>query len=201
MIQPGIKSRPTYDKLKPDPFAKSNIVVIDAEGSNAYLDMAGSASAEFLARTTVLLDRDSAPDSGVAEKVTATKVGNFWTFPTLDTLLARLDSVLAISKMGTRLYAAGREPLIGSVVKTAIAHGVSYNSVIKEHRGSLRRRVQCVHCKGYTDNVTTNPVRCAHCGLTLLVRDHYSWRIGAFQGVCIDAENPGEVPETKVDFA
>jgi hypothetical protein len=37
--------------------------------------------------------------------------------------------------------------------------------------------------------------------LTLLVRDHYSWRIGAFQGVCIDAENPGEVPETKVDFA
>lgn len=201
MIQPGIKSRPTYDKLKPDPFAKSNIVVIDADGSDAYLDMAGSASEEFLARTTVLLDRSSAADAGIANKVTSTKVGNFWTFPTLETLIARLDSVLANSKMGTRLYAAGREPLIGSVVKTAIAHGVSYNSVIKEHRGSLKRRVQCVHCKGYTDNVTTNPVRCAHCGLTLLVRDHYSWRIGAFQGVCVDAEKPGEVPETKVDFA
>jgi len=201
MIQPGITSRPTYDKLKPDPFAKSNIVVVDAEGAAAYLDMAGSASEQFIARTTVLLDRDSAPDNGIASKVTSTKVGNFWTFPTLATLIARLDSVLANSKMGTRLYAAGREPLIGSVVKTAIAHGVSYNSVIKEHRGSLRRRVQCVHCKGFTENVTTNPVRCAHCGLTLLVRDHYSWRIGAFQGVCIDAEKPGEVPETKVDFA
>jgi hypothetical protein len=58
-----------------------------------------------------------------------------------------------------------------------------------------------VHCKGFTENVTTNPVACAHCGLTLLVRDHYSRRIGAFQGVCVDAEAPGEVPEMKVDFA
>jgi hypothetical protein len=201
MIQPGIKSRPTYGTLKPDPFAKSNIVVVDAAGSDAYLDMAKSASAEFLARTTVLLDRESTSDTDVANKVTATNVGNFWSFPTLEPLLARLDSVLAHSKMGTRLYVAGREPLIGSVVKAGMAHGVSYNSVIKEHRGSLKRRVQCVHCKGYTDNVITNPVQCAHCGLTLLVRDHYSWRIGAFQGVCIDAEKPGEVPETKVDFA
>nr|WP_041320675.1 dimethylamine monooxygenase subunit DmmA family protein [Hyphomicrobium denitrificans] len=201
MIEPGIKSRPTYERLKPDPFAKSNIVVIDAGGSDAYLDMAKSASEQFLARTTVLLDRESASEASVASKVTSTKVGNLWIFPTLETLIGRLDSVLANSKMGTRLYAAGREPLIGSVVKTAIAHGVSHNSVITEHRGSLTRRVQCVHCKGYTDNVTTNPVRCAHCGLTLLVRDHYSRRIGAFQGVCIDAEKPGEVPETKVEFA
>ena len=201
MIQPGFKSRPTYEKLKPDPFAKSNIVIVDTEGSDAFVDLVGAASAEFLARTTVMLDRESASDDAVANKVRATNVGNLWTFPTLETLIARFDSVLAISKMGTRIYAAGREPLIGSVVKTAIGHGVSYTSVYREHRGSLKRRVQCVHCKGYTENVTTNPVRCTHCGLTLLVRDHYSWRIGAFQGVCIDAEKPGEVPETKVDFA
>jgi hypothetical protein len=34
----------------------------------------------------------------------------------------------------------------------------------------------------------------------LLVRDHYSRRIGAFQGVCIDAEVPGELPEIKAEF-
>jgi hypothetical protein len=28
----------------------------------------------------------------------------------------------------------------------------------------------------------------------LLVRDHYSRRLGAFMGVCIDAEAPGEIP-------
>jgi len=26
------------------------------------------------------------------------------------------------------------------------------------------------------------------------VRDHYSRRLAAFQGVCIDAEDPGNVP-------
>jgi dimethylamine monooxygenase subunit C len=60
--------------------------------------------------------------------------------------------------------------------------------------------MQCVHCKGITEDVTTNPARCSHCGLMLLVRDHYSRRIGAFQGVCIDAEVPGDVPSMEVAF-
>jgi dimethylamine monooxygenase subunit C len=51
-----------------------------------------------------------------------------------------------------------------------------------------------VHCKGITDDVKTNPCKCAHCGLNLLVRDHYSRRLAAFQGVCIDAEEPGTAP-------
>jgi DNA-directed RNA polymerase subunit RPC12/RpoP len=65
----------------------------------------------------------------------------------------------------------------------------------------LARRVQCVHCKGITEAVTTQPARCSRCGLTLLVRDHYSRRIAAFQGVCIDAEEPGVVPPTEDVFA
>jgi hypothetical protein len=43
--------------------------------------------------------------------------------------------------------------------------------------------------------VKTNIVKCAHCGTNLLVRDHYSKRLAAFQGVCVDAEVPGELPE------
>jgi hypothetical protein len=30
--------------------------------------------------------------------------------------------------------------------------------------------------------------------LNLFVRDHYSRRLAAFQGVCIDAEDPGNEP-------
>lgn len=201
MTESEFKSRPAYKRLEPDLYAKSNIIVVDVAGADAYLDMAKTASEQFLGRTTVMLDRESTSEAGIASKVTSVKVVNLWSFPTLETLIARLDNFLSISKMGTRIYAAGREPLIGSVVKTALTHGVSHNSVITEHRGSHKRRVQCVHCKGCTENVTTNPVKCAHCGLTLLVRDHYSRRIGAFQGVCADAEAPGEVPETRVDFA
>ena len=42
---------------------------------------------------------------------------------------------------------------------------------------------------------------CSGCGLSLLVRDHFSRRIGAFQGVCIDAEVPGTAPPPEAVFA
>ena len=69
-----------------------------------------------------------------------------------------------------------------------------------EQRGSLVRRMQCVHCKGISENVTTQPSQCAHCGLWLLVRDHYSRRLGAFQGVCIHAEEPANIPPAVETF-
>ena len=85
-------------------------------------------------------------------------------------------------------------------MRIALEAGIDHAAIETEHRGSLARRVQCVHCKGITDNVTTQPAVCSHCGLTLLVRDHYSRRIGAFQGVCIDAEEPGVIPEAEEIF-
>jgi hypothetical protein len=200
MIQPGIKSRPVYPGLKPDTSAKSNIIVVDADGREAVMDMAKAVDEKFWLKSTVLFNKAglSGNDVGSLAKLES---ANLWVFPTLDTLIVRLNGLLSVSRMGTRLYAAGNEPLLGSVIKTALAHGIAHNSVITEHRGSLRRRVQCVHCKGCTDDVTTNPARCSHCGLMLLVRDHYSRRIGAFQGVRIDAEAPGEIPEIRAEFA
>jgi hypothetical protein len=97
--------------------------------------------------------------------------------------------------MGTRVYAAGSEPLIGSVVQRAMRFDIDPLSVRTEHRGALERRVQCVHCKGMTENVTVNPVKCAHCGQMLSVRDHYSRRLAAFMGVRVDAEVPGDIPQ------
>jgi dimethylamine monooxygenase subunit C len=79
-------------------------------------------------------------------------------------------------------------------MQVALDAGIDFNSIRTEHRGSEARRVQCVHCKGITENVTTQPCICSHCGLSLLVRDHYSRRLAAFQGVCIDAEEPGTAP-------
>jgi hypothetical protein len=102
--------------------------------------------------------------------------------------------------MGLQLYLAGAEGLIGQVMRLAMDHGINHTTIVTEHRGTTARRVQCVHCKGITENVTTQPVRCSICGLTLLVRDHYSRRIAAFQGVCIDAEAPGSAPPMQEIF-
>ena len=102
--------------------------------------------------------------------------------------------------MGTHIHLAGTEGFIGQAQQVAMNHGVDPASLHNEHRGSAARRVQCVHCKGFTDNVTTSPYTCSACGLSLLVRDHYSRRLGAFQGVCIDAEEPGTAPKPEELF-
>lgn len=195
MLVSGIKSRPVYSGLKPDPYAKHNIVVANADGAAAVTEMLQQMDDAFASRSTVLLvGHPPSQGTGVFKSATV------WHFPTLPTAINRLSVVLSTARMGTRIYAAGDEPLLGMVVKTAVEHGVEHNSVRTEHRGSTQRRVQCVHCKGITENVTTNPVTCAHCGTALLVRDHYSRRIGAFQGVRIDAEAPGEIPPSLGEF-
>ena len=124
----------------------------------------------------------------------------YWTFASPQTLLFRFNGMLASTTMGTRLYVAGAETFIGNVHQLAAGYGVNHLSILSEHRGSEARRVQCVHCKGFMENVTTNWCVCAHCGLNLLVRDHFSRRLNAFQGVCIDADCPGQVPAQEVVF-
>nr|WP_281065576.1 dimethylamine monooxygenase subunit DmmA family protein [Jiella sonneratiae] len=102
--------------------------------------------------------------------------------------------------MGTLLYLAGGEAFLDQATCLAEACGVAGDGVQTEHCGSTGRRVQCVHCKGMMADVTMSPVVCDHCGLHLTVRDHYSRRLGAFQGVCADAEAPGVLPEpTRID--
>lgn len=192
MLAAGIVSRPVYPGLKADIKAKSNLILCEGEGAEAVLDLAGAAPEGFFSKASILYC--SQGDTRIAAALEALKPSVLWVLPTPDTVLFRLKAILSTSFMGTRLYVAGTEPFIASVIKEAAAAGIIHKSIIKEHRGSQKRRVQCVHCKGMTENVTTNPVNCGHCGLNLLVRDHFSYRLGAFQGVCIDAEVPGEAP-------
>ena len=194
MLSPGIISRPVYTGLAPDPHAKHNLIAAEGEGAAAVLDMAAQTSEPFFKRSTILFCATGSAGKGYTDKLKTLGPASFWDAPTIETAMFRLRGALATATMGTRLYATGTEPFIGSVIQEALQAGIDYKSVITEHRGSAKRRVQCVHCKGFTDNVTATPFVCAHCGLNLFVRDHYSRRLGAFQGVCVDAEAPGVVP-------
>jgi dimethylamine monooxygenase subunit C len=192
-----IKSRPIYPGLSPDLHARSNVIVCDRAGAEAAVELFARAGGEFGKRATVIVAGDSLPQEesrGLTHRLAPAKVE---VTANIAAAVAELRNILDAATMGIRLYVAGSEPLIGFVVQAAIDHSIDPLSVRTEHRGSLMRRVQCVHCKGFIENVTANPVICVHCGLTLLVRDHYSRRLAAFQGVCIDAEVPGEVPETE----
>jgi dimethylamine monooxygenase subunit C len=136
----------------------------------------------------------------LAARLEALGAAQFFRAPTIPALLPRLRRVVTEAHMGTQFYLAGTEGLIGQAEREIMATGFPFAAIQKEHRGSTLRRVQCVHCKGITENVATDPFKCSHCGLNLFVRDHYSRRMAAFQGVNIDAEDPGQVPEPVVRF-
>ncbi|MGO7038348.1 dimethylamine monooxygenase subunit DmmA family protein [Rhizobium acaciae] len=200
MLVAGIKSRPVYTGLTIQPRARRHIFALEGEGARALLDQQPALDETALSRSEILYVARGSQGSGLDETLRRLGADMFFTAPTIATLLFRLKGSLATAHMGTRLYLSGTEGFIGQAMLVALDCGMDHASVITEHRGSLARRVQCVHCKGITDDVTTSPFNCSHCGLPLLVRDHYSRRLAAFQGVNIDAEEPGSAPDPEELF-
>ncbi|ASR10996.1 hypothetical protein GFL91_30750 [Rhizobium leguminosarum bv. viciae] len=200
MLVAGIKSRPVYIGLTIQPNARRHIFALEGEGAKALLDQQPALDETALSRSEILYVARGSQGTGLDETLRRLGADMFFTAPTIATLLFRLKGSLATAHMGTRLYLSGTEGFIGQAMLVALDYGMDHASVITEHRGSLARRVQCVHCKGITDDVTTSPFTCSHCGLPLLVRDHYSRRLAAFQGVNIDAEEPGSAPDPEELF-
>lgn len=198
---PAIKSRPVYGELEPRK-GSLHLIIADGEGAGAVADLfakAGEGRAAMLANSHILY---TPGPNGTDDWATIAALGAAQAQhpPTIPTLLFRLARVLQDARAGTQVYLAGSEPLMGQAERDVMAQGLPHYDIQKEHRGSTVRRVQCVHCKGVTENVKTDPFKCAHCGLNLFVRDHYSRRIAAFQGVNIDAEDPGLVPASQEKF-
>ena len=197
-IEPSIRSRPTYGRLEPQN-APAHLLMADAEGGAAIVELVGRAPAGFVDAAEILY----VPGRGEADRRQALEAlgcPRLYTGPSVHAALPRLRRSLERARMGTRLYLAGSEGLIGLAMREAMDAGHDHQGIQTEHRGTLARRVQCVHCKGVTEGVTTQPAECAHCGLLLLVRDHYSRRLAAFQGVNVNAEDPSEVPPMEEVF-
>ncbi len=194
-FEKSIRSRPVYGVLTPRP-GTAHLCVADGEGAGAICDLfakAGPDAPAMLALTHIIYvpGANGTDDFASLEALGAAQCHRS---PSFGAAEPRLRKVLADAHMGLQVYLAGTESLIGLAQRDVIEAGLPHDAVQTEHRGSLARRVQCVHCKGITENVTTDPFTCSHCGLNLFVRDHYSRRLAAFQGVNIDAEDPGQVP-------
>ncbi|MDX8524306.1 dimethylamine monooxygenase subunit DmmA family protein [Mesorhizobium sp. MSK_1335] len=197
MAAKTIISRPIYGTLSPQP-GRHHLFIADAEGALAITDMAGKAPPGFFDGAEIVFIPDS--QGRHIDALEALNPAQLHIAPSFASLLPRLRQTLTNAHMGLRLYLAGTEGLIGQAMQAALEAGIDHTSMQTEHRGSLARRMQCVHCKGITENVTTQPATCAHCGLLLLVRDHYSRRLAAFQGVCINAEDRSEIPPIEEAF-
>lgn len=193
-----LQSRPVYYTLEPVANAQWNLVVAEGEGMLSVIRMLQEAPKGFSARTHVVyLAGDDPEYEAYLEQLEDFGPISVHATTTRKEALQRLSKLLQQAKMGTRLYAVGGETFLGLVIREALQHGIHHESVITELCGSLARRVQCVHCKYITENITTTVYDCPRCEETLTVRDHYSRRLAAFQGVSATVETPGEKPQVE----
>jgi len=197
MMITGIKSRPVYDVLVPMPGALRHVLAGQGSGGAPLVRLLGEMSPEQRAATTVLYATESFTGRHHLEELRTAASGELLVFSTSADAVAGLDRLLASATMGTRLYLAGSESFIGTAMQVAQAYDLDRDEVLREHAGSLTRRVWCAHCDTYTENVTHRVFECPGCHLNLIVRDHYSRRLAAFQGVKADGEVPGELPDAE----
>ena len=186
----SIVSRPTYGVLTPKA-GSAHLFVADAEGAEGILELA-KRNADMMASTHIIY---IPKNTNFTDQLAALNPAQLYIGPSYNAAASRLRHVLTTSRMGLQIYLIGTEGLIGQAMNEAMAAGIDHQSIQTEHRGSVARRMQCVHCKGITEDVLTDPFECSHCGLSLFVRDHYSRRIAAFQGVRVDAEDHGNIPQ------
>lgn len=195
MMITGIKSRPVYDTLSPMAGGQRHVAAGQGSGGAPLLRLLGEMTPEQRAATTVLYATESFTGNNHVQELRSAGAGELTVYDTNAEAVAGLDALLATARMGTRLYLAGSESFIGTAMQVAATYDLDKDEVQREHAGSLTRRVWCAHCDTYTENVTHRVFTCPGCGLSLIVRDHYSSRLAAFQGVKADGEVPGEMPD------
>ena len=201
MLVTGIKSKPVYAPLQADIRGRYHLMLGLGVGGDPLLRVIAemqSVAPRALEQTRVLY----VPETGTAQTIAQFKaaIADVRAYEGAPALLQEFKDLLGRSLMGTRLYVAGPESFIGLAMKIALEFNLNKDEIRAEECGTLARRVYCVHCRATTEQVRTNIVTCVGCARWLLVRDHYSRRLAAFQGVNIDAEDPGTAPKPEVLF-
>ncbi|MEP9351537.1 dimethylamine monooxygenase subunit DmmA family protein [Xanthobacter sp. KR7-225] len=195
MSDQGIKSRPKYRPISPDPAGRHHLLVVEGGAVPPGALAQGVSAAAFEVWTVA--HRSAVPGAPVMEEA----AGAVRVFRAVPHLLSALEERLARERMGLRLYGAGTEPFLWDLFGIAQAAGLGREEIGFAHVGTKARRIFCVHCRTVTEKVTTSIVTCSGCGAPLFVRDHFSRRLAAFMGVQVDAEVPGEVPEPEELYA
>jgi dimethylamine monooxygenase subunit C len=136
MLVSGIKSRPVYSGLTPDDKSRHNIICAEAEGAEAVLAMAAAASPGFMSRSEILFTARAAAGRGLETALLALQPDVQTNFPTIATLLVRLDGLLTRAVMGSRLYITGTEGFIGECMRFGTALSIFLSEPSTEDRKS-----------------------------------------------------------------
>jgi ferredoxin-NADP reductase len=112
-------------------------------------------------------------------------------YPNPDALRQALADRLARAHVNLRLCILGDEAFIWPLHAVAREAGLQEDEIDCVLHGEPRRAVYCVHCMStHTYSGDAERVVCRQCGAALEVRAHFSCRLGAYLGVCADADQP-----------
>ncbi len=96
-----------------------------------------------------------------------------------------LCASLRASSSPTQLYAAGSQSFLLSVSRLARPGERVGSAIQAELTGSRARDVQCMCCKNIYRDIDYRALDCPRCEVTLMVSDHYSASVGAFETVAL----------------
>lgn len=189
-----IRSKPVYASLIWKQAATAHLVLVEGSaGGLAAIKLFQQMQPAHPATVMVVKDKISDVDhSATLRKLVP---DDFFVFENKIEAMQALKEFLPNALMGLCIYVAGSEKFMWAVAEVASEFGVAEIDIAKELTGTLARSVYCVHCKTTTHDAHTNIKKCSGCGKMLFVRDHFSRLLGAYMGLMVDAESPGELPE------
>lgn len=97
---------------------------------------------------------------------------------------------LSHASVGLQLHLSGDEAFLWSLHALACQAGLQADEISLYCTDATRRPVYCVHCATLQYASASAQLQCRHCGVGLEVRRHFSERVGAYLGVCADANHP-----------
>lgn len=101
-----------------------------------------------------------------------------------------LSQYLAQVKAGVHTVVVGSEAFIWQIQQTLTAQGCMHDEYSLIRSASKQKAVYCVHCSHQQMTQATEFCHCEACGVYLLIRSHFSERLGAYMGVCANAHQP-----------
>ena len=101
-----------------------------------------------------------------------------------------LGQYLKSARVGLRLELCGDEAFVWPLHTIARGAGLQHDEIILNSCAGSIRRVFCVHCATCQLADAASQLTCCRCGVVLEVRQHFSRHLGAYLGVCADADQP-----------
>ncbi|MCG9494202.1 hypothetical protein MCL36_16885 [Acinetobacter pittii] len=140
----------------------------------------------------------------IQQKMQGIDLDNFYIFQDSATCAEQLHTVisqcLSQAQAGWHAVICGDESFIWKADNALRQAGLLKDEIVRISMAG-KRQVYCVHCFHIQSSTAEVFCRCEQCGIDLLIRTHFSERLGAYMGVCANAESLGKLGTKEVSHA